>query len=312
MILSRVVPLAMAVLLMGCVTRSADVEPKTSVTSYAALSCEQLHDDMADVRKRAEIAAYDVDARVGDNIVALGLGLTAFWPALVVMRSGNDGAERLARLKGEHAAMATAFEARSCAEPPDQMPADRRAALPLGQGDRLIYEQRAQGKEPARVMALELSRLRRDALEFVVEIDGVKQPTILRQDLAGNPLLAPRPPLMAWQYLLPPDLTLGQGVAGGLAAADEAVPQARLNGRVVSVGGKGVAGRDFDVTVIELHGVAPLQEAGRYDLAQANTVVDGVIAIDRKSGVLLRLDLNCANPAYAAHWRLIRVDSPAH
>jgi len=36
-----------------------------------------------------------------------------------------------------------------------------------------------------------------------------------------------------------------------------------------------------------------------------------VMAIDRRSGVLLRLDLRCANPDFALRRRLLRVETMA-
>ncbi len=121
-------------------------------------------------------------------------------------------------------------------------------------------------------------------------------------------MLDGRPPLIGWRRLLRGGLGLGQIVGGELAAADEVRPQARLRGQVVAVGPQTIAGRAFDVAVIELYGDAPRPPSGVGDVA-AGTRLDGVMAVDRRSGVLLRLDLDCANPAYAVRLRLVRIES---
>jgi hypothetical protein len=64
-----------------------------------------------------------------------------------------------------------------------------------------------------------------------------------------------------------------------------------------------VAGRRFDVAVIELFG-----DAQRGDLS---TRLDGVVVIDRASGMLLRLDLRSAQPDFSLQRRLVRVDPAA-
>jgi hypothetical protein len=73
---------------------------------------------------------------------------------------------------------------------------------------------------------------------------------------------------------------------------------------VVAQGVQTVAGRSFDVAVIELFGDAPLGE-------NDSTRVSGVMAVDRSSGLLLRLELSSSNPAYSMRRRLVRVEPPA-
>jgi hypothetical protein len=110
---------------------------------------------------------------------------------------------------------------------------------------------------------------------------------------------------MAWRRLLKPDMQLGQVLSGDLYAADPAgAGHARLRGQVVAQGVQSVAGRSFDVAVIELFGDAPLAEGG-------STRLNGVMAVDRASGLLLRLELSCANPDYAMRRRLLRVEPAA-
>jgi hypothetical protein len=44
------------------------------------------------------------------------------------------------------------------------------------------------------------------------------------------------------------------------------------------------------------------------ELSQGSTRLDGVMAVDRRSGLLLRLELRCANPSFALRRRLVRVE----
>ena len=112
-------------------------------------------------------------------------------------------------------------------------------------------------------------------------------------------------PLVKWRRLLQPDLQLGQVLAGDLFAADPtALGHARLRGQVVAQGVQTVAGRSFDVAVIELFGDAPLGD-------NDSTRVSGVMAVDRSSGLLLRLELSSSNPAYTMRRRLVRVEPAA-
>jgi hypothetical protein len=64
-------------------------------------------------------------------------------------------------------------------------------------------------------------------------------------------------------------------------------------------------GRPFDAAVVELFGdvpqVSPVQNGG-------STRVDGVMVVDRKSGVLLRLELHSANPEFQLRRTLVRIE----
>ena len=114
--------------------------------------------------------------------------------------------------------------------------------------------------------------------------------------------------LVGWRHFLKPGLTLGQVLAGELAGAGEAVASGRLRGQVVATGPQRVAGRTFDVAVIELFGEAPgVSPAGMGD-GTPSTRLDCVLAVDRQQGLLLRLDLRSANPAFAVRRRLMRIE----
>jgi hypothetical protein len=73
-----------------------------------------------------------------------------------------------------------------------------------------------------------------------------------------------------------------------------------VRGQVVAVGPQTLAGRHFDVAVIDLFG-----DALRGD---SSTRLDGAIVVGRASGVLLRLDLRSAMPAFNLQRRLSSVE----
>ena len=291
----------------ACASRSGEVKPlPTNPAQYALWTCDRLFDETDAVQRQAADVAYAVDSRAGNNLIALGLGATVFWPALLAMRPDGPEAEELAALKGRFEALRQSAQTKGCGDAPEAMAADRQARLPVALGERLVYDDRSGAT--AHTLALQLSALRRDQIEFRVQLDGLWQDTPWRQDLAGNSLLDGRQVLVGWRHFLKPGLTLGQVLAGELAGAGEAVASGRLRGQVVATGPQLVAGRAFDVAVIELFGEAPgVSPAGMGD-GTPSTRLDGVLAVDRQQGLLLRLDLRSANPAFAVRRRLMRIE----
>ena len=114
------VVICLASLVGGCATPSADIVPKPgNPAAYASWDCERIFGESDLVRHQAVDVAYAVDSRVGSNLVALGLGVTMFWPALLAMRPDGPEAVELADLKGRDAALRTAAALRPCGPPPD-------------------------------------------------------------------------------------------------------------------------------------------------------------------------------------------------
>ena len=145
-----------------------------------------------------------------------------------------------------------------------------------------------------------MTALRRDEIEFELE-SGTSAPSGAR---TGPATCSRRPAApLHWQRLLRGDLALGQVLAGEMGVAGEPLARARVRGQVVAVGPQSVAERRFDVAVIELFGDAQHGEAC--------TRLDGAIVVDRASGVLLRLDLRSAQPAFTLQRRLVRIE-PRH
>jgi hypothetical protein len=290
----------------ACATRSSDVVPQmTDAAEFANWTCERIDDESDRVQLRAADVAYAVDARVGNNMVMLGFGVMVFWPALLAMQPDGIEAQELAALKGRFEALRSAAQRRGCPTPLETMSAQRAAKLPMATGERFVYEERISPKAPPQELGLRVLALRRDRIEFAADVGGQALPGPWSQDLAGNSQADNRVPLIKWRRLLQPDMQLGQVLAGDLYPADPtALGHARLRGQVVAQGMQTIAGRSFDVAVIELFGDAPLGD-------NDSTRVSGVMAVDRSSGLLLRLELSSANPAYAMRRRLVRVEPPA-
>jgi len=287
----------LAILLAGCVTRAGDVKPlPANPVDFATWDCSRIDDEQDRVQQRAVDVAYTVDERAGNNIVALGLGATVFWPALFAMRPDGLDAAELGRLKGRYEALKVASAFKACPPFSTDLPAARAAALPVGLGDRLVYEDRAGPRGPAVEWSLLIVALRRDEIEF--RLDGGSD--IWRQDLAGNVTSAPQGALM-WPRLMRRDLELGQVLAGEMLVAGDPQLRARLRGQVVAVGPQMVGERRFDAVVIELFG-----DAQRGD---NSTRLDGSAVVDRGSGVLIRLDLRSADASFILQRRLLRVET---
>ena len=287
--------------LMGCATRSADVPAlPANAADFALWGCDRVHDEQDRVQQRATEVAYAVDERAGKNIMALGLGLTVFWPALLAMRPMGLEGDELARLKGRYEALVQAARGKACPSASASLPAAVAAQLPVAVGERLVYELRSTPKEAARQQVLQLLALRRTEFEYqpVGDAGALAQGHWL-QDRLGNVVQAPAGAL-TWQNLLRSGLDLGQVTAGDMVLVGDPQTRARMRGQVVAVGPQTLAGRQFDVAVIELFGDAPRGEA--------YTRVEGALVVDRASGVLLRLDLRSANPAFQLQRRLMRVE----
>ena len=294
-----------ATLLGACATRSGDVAPESvDATPLVRLDCEQLYDEADRVRQRAAEVAYTLDERSGQNIVALGLGVTVFWPALVAMRPVGPDAKSLAVLKGRDEAIGRTLAAKRCPPVQRDLAPARAAALPIALGERLVYEERAAAGGPARELGLRVAALRRADIEFAADEGGRAFGPAWVQDAFGNqPQAQPGQGWLAWKRLLRAGMALGDVLSGDLVGPSEtreAQATGRVRGQVIALGVRHDFGRPFDAAVIELYGDVPY--------GNHSTRVDGVMVVDRKSGVLLRLELRSANPEFALRRTLLRIE----
>lgn len=293
--------------LAGCASRSVDVAPQPSdPAQFGGWTCEAMFDEMDRVQQRAADVAYAVDARHGNNVIALSLGVMVFWPALFAMRPDGPDAAELAQLKGRHDALRVAAAGSRCGEPPKFLSAQQAAELPLAAGERLVYEERLSRRRPADEIGLRLTALRRGQLDFTVDIGGQVLAGVWAQDRAGNLVSLPHPGpglagrgLVYWTRLLPRELNLGEVMTGELLHTNGAI--ARVRGQVIATGVQNTLGRPFDAAVIELFGdVVGSPEAAR---------IDGVMVVDRKSGVLLRLELRSTDADFVVRRTLLRIEA---
>ena len=305
----------LALALAGCATRAVDVLPApANPADFLAWDCSRIDDEQDRVQQRAADVAYAVDELAGNNILALGVGLTVFWPAMLAMRPAGLEAAELARLKGRFEALQTAGRYKSCPAPGADLSPARAASLPVAPGERLVYEDRVDPRHAAVEWTLRVVALRRGEFEFRAEPSQPGKPAApgksfpsgkaaapgtWRQDRAGNVLAAPAGALQ-WPHLLRGELVLGLVTGGDMVVVGDPLSRARLRGQVVAVGPQTVAGRRFDVAVLEIFGDA--------QLADSFTRVEGALVVDRSSGVLLRLDLRSAAPAFSLQRRLMRVE----
>jgi hypothetical protein len=291
-------------LLVACATRSGDVRPAVAdPAQFAAWSCDALYDEADRVRQRAAQVAYALDERTGNNIVALGLGVTVFWPALLAMRPSGPDARELAQLKGQDDAVRVALAQHACPPAPAQLAPERVAALPVALGERLVYEERSAAGGPVRELGLRVAALRRDEFEFSTDLGGRPLPLRWRQDRWGNqPQMPDDSGWLHWKRLLRPDMALGDVLSGEVIGGDSG-GSGRLRGQVIALGVQTSFGRPFDAAVIELYGDAP--QNGH------STRLNGVMVVDRKSGVLVRLELRSGNPEFALRRTLNRIEAAA-
>lgn len=286
----------------GCATRSADVQPlPANPADFALWSCNRIDDELDEVQQRAADVAYAVDERAGNNILALSVGVTLFWPAVLAMRQEGPEAAELARLKGRDDALRAASRAKACPPAQATLAPEKAAAFPLAIGERAVYEDRGNPRQAAVEWSLQLTELRRGDIEFRArsgQRSTGQRDGVWRQDLAGNVQTAPAG-WLSWPRLLRPGLELGQVLSGDILVVGDAGERARMRGQVVAVGPQMVGGRRFDAAVIELFGDAPR--------GKSYTPVNGALVVDRASGLLLRLDLSSSHAAFSVQRRLVQV-----
>lgn len=290
------------VVLAGCATRSADVRPlPANPADFRGWSCARIDDELDRVQQRAADVAYAVDARAGQNIVAIGVGLAVFWPALLAMRPDGLEAEELARLRGRYEALRVAGAQAGCPYSVNTISATRAAAMPVVLGERLVYEERLGQRAPLQENVMRVSALRRDETEFTLELGRGHEVQRWRQDRLGNVLAGP-PDMLRWERLLRPEMKLGDVLSGHMSLPADDSLSVRVRGQVVAEGPQTVAGRRFDVAVIELFG-----DVRHGDL---NSRMDGVIVVDKPSGILLRLEVRGTQGDMNVMRRLVRIEAP--
>ncbi len=79
--------LLLSVALAGCASRALDaISDPSDPAQFVAWTCDAMALELERVQQRAADVAYAADPRRGNDVVALGLGVTVFWTALFAMR----------------------------------------------------------------------------------------------------------------------------------------------------------------------------------------------------------------------------------
>lgn len=289
--------------LAGCATAPGGVAAGDQPGQFLHWRCEALHDEADRVQRRAVAVAYAGDLAGRRGAIAAGQSVELYWPALRALHAEGADATELARLERRHAALRGAVDQLGCAPPAVVDGALLRPMLPLAPGDRLVYEERGSARRAATELALTLDTVRRGRFEFSATLGGQPLPGDWLQDGAGNLLASPAaaaaPGLLYWSRLLAAAPALGAVVAGELRHT--AGGRARVRGQVIALGVHTAHGRAFDYAALELFG----EVLG----AAPGARVEGVLVVDRGSGVLLRLDLRSSDPAFDLRRTLMRVET---
>lgn len=294
-------------LLAGCAVRADQVAPApTPVQPLLALSCSPLRGALDGVEQQADDLAFAVDAQRGNNFIALGLGLTAFWPALAAVRGNEQQARELALLKGEQQALLQAMAHKQC--PRDEPPSTPRLpddgvfrGLPQV-GDRYVYEEfepisgLPTGRNEWRLRAVKPGRL-----EYVNSGDP---PVRWTTDAAGNWRSGLAPGLRLLRFLRA-DAVPGQQLEGEIGTADVQDGLGRIEGRVTELLTHELNGRQFEAARIEVKGHVPSDVSQTQTGATGNESLEGWLIIERRTGQVLQAEVKSGNPAFAWRRRLV-------
>jgi hypothetical protein len=98
----KLVSVAIALLIGGCASKSADIAPSyVSPMTYQSFSCQQLTAEATRVSAAAAAASGQQDSQATKDAVATTVGVIIFWPTLFLIGGDKQNAAQLAQLKGQ-------------------------------------------------------------------------------------------------------------------------------------------------------------------------------------------------------------------
>ena len=120
----RPVTLLLSALVVGCATSADKVSSSyVSPLQYAALTCDQIKPELLRVNNQIVVVSGVQDDVATQDAVAMGVGMVLFWPALLLLASGDDKHAELANLKGQYEALESAAIQKNCTIAPELLAA---------------------------------------------------------------------------------------------------------------------------------------------------------------------------------------------
>lgn len=111
----RPVTLLLSALIVGCATSADKVSSSyVSPLQYATLTCDQIKPELLRVNSQIVVVSGVQDDVATKDAVAMGVGMVLFWPALLLLASGDDKHAELANLKGQYEALESAAIQKNC------------------------------------------------------------------------------------------------------------------------------------------------------------------------------------------------------
>lgn len=135
--------LLLSALIVGCATSADKVSSSyVSPLQYAALTCDQIKPELLRVNSQIVVVSGVQDDVATKDAVAMGVGMVLFWPALLLLASGDDKHAELANLKGQYEALESAAIQKNCTIAPELLAAK-------AQREELKKQQEAKQREAA-------------------------------------------------------------------------------------------------------------------------------------------------------------------
>jgi hypothetical protein len=106
---------AMAVILAGCASKSAEISPNfVSPVLYQNYTCQQLGAEAQTVSQQAAIATGQQDKIHDEDVAKTTVGVILFWPVLLFNKGDGPAAANVANLKGQMQAIQQASVQKQC------------------------------------------------------------------------------------------------------------------------------------------------------------------------------------------------------
>jgi hypothetical protein len=256
-------------------------------------ACENIARTVAQAQQRADQLVEAQQQRVGDNAVVVGTAFI-FWPALLALRMDPAQARELKALQAQITSLLQDADAQQCGDV-QRLSAAEQSTLPIAVGDVFVYSERV-GTALPRTLRLRVQRLERR--QFIFEWSSDAGSGTWVQDRAGNVLGLPQGPHVYWRHLLPSELQPGRRWPGEVNNLNNGTAQ--LRAEFVAEHVKTPFGTRFDPVVLDLR--------GEVDPGTPPPKVEGAMVVDRRSGLLLRLELHGEDPQFDLERRLVHIE----